>query len=58
MYMKVFSTHQHWEGNYMYSSELYYCYLYVHSEHHLRKGGLLATFKDIDGATIELEGKP
>lgn len=55
-YMEIFSKHQHWEGNYMYNSSMYYCYLYAHSEHYLKKDLLLATFRDKRGVTIELEG--
>ena len=55
-YMEIFSKHQHWEGNYMYNSSMYYCYLYAHSEHYLKKDLLLVTFRDKRGVTIELEG--
>ena len=56
MYMQIFASHQHWEGSYIYNSSSYYCYLYAHSEHNSRKGVVLATFRDKQGATIELEG--
>lgn len=56
-YFEVFSTHQHWEGTYIYNSSLYYCYLYINSEHYLKKDGLLATLRDRDGVTVELEGE-
>ena len=56
-YMRIFSKHQHWEGNYLYNSSMYYCYLYAHSEHYLKKDVLLVTFRDKKGVTIELEGE-
>ena len=40
----------------MYNSSMYYCYLYAHSEHYLKKDLLLVTFRDKRGVTIELEG--
>ncbi|XP_045200667.2 uncharacterized protein LOC123554514 [Mercenaria mercenaria] len=56
-YMEIFSIHQHWEGYYGYNGTRNYCMLFIHSEHYLKKGGLLATFKDRLGATVEMEGE-
>ena len=57
MYVQVFATHQHWEGTYLYNSSINYCYMFVHSEHYLKKDLILATFRDRHGTTVELEGK-
>ena len=56
-YFRVFSSHSHWDGSYIYNGTSYYCYLFVHSEHYAKENGLLATFKDQEGATIEIEGE-
>ena len=56
-YVDVFSNQTQWEGTYMYNGTSYYCMLFIHSEHYLKKDGLLVTFKDKQGATIEMEGR-
>ncbi|KAL4219825.1 hypothetical protein ACF0H5_020237 [Mactra antiquata] len=55
-YMVIFEKHQRWEGNYVYNQTTHFCMLFIMSEHYLKKDGLLATLKDTDGATVELEG--
>lgn len=55
-YMQVFEKHQRWEGYYNYNGTDYYCMFFIHSEHHTKKDGLLATLKDRHGATVEVEG--
>ncbi|XP_052219103.1 uncharacterized protein LOC127836485 [Dreissena polymorpha] len=56
-YMEVFSQHQTWEGHYTYNKSEYYCMLFVHTGHYNKSGGLLATFKDKLGTTLEIEGE-
>ena len=54
--MQIFEKHQHWQGHYQYNKTVFKCTLFVHSEHYRREDGILATFNDENGATIEFEG--
>ncbi|XP_052783854.1 uncharacterized protein LOC128219828 [Mya arenaria] len=56
-YIQIFEKHQHWYGYYKYNNTDYYCGLFVHSEHYKKPGGLLATFNDKSGTTVEFEGE-
>ncbi|KAK3589926.1 hypothetical protein CHS0354_034942 [Potamilus streckersoni] len=55
-FMKVFAANPKWNGWYVYEENQYFCIMYIHSEHYTKDNAILATFRDMKGTTMDLDG--
>ncbi|KAL3847397.1 hypothetical protein ACJMK2_018312 [Sinanodonta woodiana] len=55
-FMKVFAANTKWNGWYIYEGNRYFCIMYIQSQHYSKDNAILATFRDLKGTTMDLDG--